>query len=167
MHIDWMAVLAFSLLATAVAVAYYAKTAQDQLDATKELVEVSQRQVEAAQRQLEALQAPLLLPTVEGAGESARLAIRNLGSGPALNVRYLHTPHANFAWPAGLGSTTGATACPPIAAGGTQTTGEAARAFESPHFFHIQYESASGHRYQTEATLVGRTDTADVRLRRL
>src|SRR5215470_2541601 len=122
MHIDWMAFLAFTLLATAVAVAYYAKTALDQLEATRELIETAQRQLEAAQRQLEALHAPLLVPAAEGPSEGARLAIRNLGSGPALNVRYLHNGQPGFNWPPGLA---GATACPPIPAASTHVTAEA------------------------------------------
>src|SRR5215468_6724381 len=164
MHIDWMAFLAFTLLATAVAVGYYAKTALDQLEATRELIETAQRQLEAAQRQLEALHAPMLVPVAQSGADGGRLTIQNLGSGVALNVRYLHTGQASFAWPPGL---TGAVACPPIGASATHVTPETTRAFETPHFFRIQYESLSGHRYQTEATIVGRADTVDVRLRKL
>ena len=165
MHIDWVALETFLLLATAVAVVYYAQTAREQLEATRELLETSQRQIEAAQRQLEASYMPCVVPVVESAApEGPRLVLRNLGSGPALNVRYLATAQAGFAWPPGL---SGGSACPPIPAGGAHGAAEGAGSLQSPHFFRVQFESLSGHRYQTEATVVDRAATADVRVKKL
>lgn len=164
MRIDWVALETFLLLATAVAVVYYAQTAREQLEATRELIETSQRQIEAAQRQLEALHLPCVLPVAAGPAGDSRLVLQNLGGGPALNVRYLATPQAAFTWPPGLA---GGSPCLPIAAGGAQPIAETAEALQRQHFFRVQYESLSGHRYQTEATILDRAVTADVRLRKL
>jgi hypothetical protein len=164
MSIDWTALQTFLLLATAVAVAYYAKTAIEQLEATKELTETAQRQLEAAQRQLEASYTPCVVPMTSGADADSAVVLQNVGNGVALNVRYLHTPQANFAWPAGLAN---AIPCPPIAPSGLHATRESRRDLQSPHYFRVQYESLSGHRYQTEATILDRSTTLDVRLRRL
>ena len=164
MSIDWAALQTFVVLATAVAVGYYAKTAVEQLEATRELTETAQRQVEAAQRQLEASHTPCIVPMAPGAEPDSPVVLQNVGNGVALNVRYLHTPQSNFAWPPGLA---GAVACPPIAASGIHATGLSRQTLQSPHFFRVQYESLSGHRYQTEATIQERSATVDVRLRRL
>jgi hypothetical protein len=165
MSVDWVALQSFLLLATAVAVAYYAHTAREQLEATKDLIETAQRQVEAAQRQLEASHTPCVVPIVApDPAAAAHVQLHNVGNGPALNLRYLQTPQADFAWPPGL---VNATPCPPIAAGALHAIEETRLGLKSPHFFRIQYESSSGHRYQTEATILGQADTVDVRLRRL
>jgi hypothetical protein len=75
MSIDWTALQTFLLLATAVAVGYYAKTAIEQLEATKELAETAQRQLEAAQRQLEASHTPCVVPMAPGTEPRSMSAI--------------------------------------------------------------------------------------------
>lgn len=137
---NWMELQTITLIATFAVVALY---------------------THAAYRQAEGLLKPCLVPDFSEhreVQESANIRIfylstvllRNIGSGPALNVRYeLLTPEKNAAHKAYEGCRPAS----PIGPGGSFDTDTETRKLDKVVVFRAIYESLSGSRYESEGII--------------
>ncbi len=119
-----------------------AKISQQQIEAIQEQTQVAQAQVEAAnrqvkesQRQVEASMRPVLVLLMKEYGQEVYVA--NIGSGPALNVRFAEGPMAQSEKQLN-----------PIGAGADWSRGE--WRLQSWRDAEIRYESVDGTQYVTK-----------------
>lgn len=102
------------------------------------------------------------LPRSEGGIGPLTLKVRNIGSGPAVNIKFRLTGPDYWVDPMD-----GAPEIPPLEAGGEWDTGHPVMAMKDDERFVSEYESLGGKKYRSTATIEGRRFVRRFRFERI